>query len=107
MALITRTACGVTAMGGSCSHCGQLLCDPCQVGHDCRVPVFRRTAAPLDPATAAATLYYAARRYAAVAAEIPSGHATEEQLRAHQGTLEGAALAYAQAHSLAPPAEGA
>jgi hypothetical protein len=64
-------------------------------------------AASLDPATAAAALYYAARRYAAVAAEVPSGHASQDQLRAHQATLEGAAITYAKAHGVAPPVERA
>ena len=107
MSLITCTICGVTAMGGPCLHCGQLVCDPCQIEHDCRAPASGRKIAPLDPATAAATLHYAARRYAAIAAEIPSGHATQEQLRAHQETLEGVALAYARAHESAPLAAGA
>ncbi|HZS02688.1 MAG TPA: hypothetical protein VFE37_28510 [Chloroflexota bacterium] len=103
MSVITCTACGVVAMGGSCSQCGQLLCDPCQLDHDCRAPAARRIAVPLDQETAATTLYHAARRYASVAADIPSSHATPEQLHLHQTTLEGAALAYARAHGWRAP----
>ena len=59
--------------------------------------------AQLAQEIARAALQYAALQYAAVAAEIPSGNATQELLRARQRALEAAAGAYCAAYDHAAP----
>ena len=53
---------------------------------------------------AAAQLERAAAQFATVAAQIPTGDSTQEQLRARRTDLQAAALTFALAHGWTPAA---